>query len=167
MIDQAKQIDDLAIKIENLTRYNEQLEQRSTSQDGIIKAILETMKKGEDLFELRVSRVLHGLMKGLTHQLEHSIEHAQDELRLEQQGFNIMVVDGVKVKEGPQTILVTKTETGYDYSPASAPENVQNEGTETFSNYFNNNPQVFGDATELLVNIEVLAREPEKVTEDV
>lgn len=167
MTDQAKQIDDLAIKIENLTRYNEQLEKRAGSQDNIIKAILETMKKGEELFELRTSRVLHGLLKGLTHQLEHSIEHAQEELRLEQQGFNITVVDGVKVKEGPQTILVTKTETGYDYAPAAEPENVQNEGTETFTKYFNDNPRIFGEATELLVNIQALVRKPEEVVTDV
>lgn len=152
--------DNEAIQVERLTREVEGFKQRLESQEGIIKQILETMKKGEELFELRASRVLCNIFKGLTHQLEHSIEDAQNALRLETQGFDIQIVDGVHVKEGPMSIVVTrhKKEDGtylYDYAAAAEPEKVHNEGTETFNKYFDTNPTVFGDETELMVNISV------------
>lgn len=161
MTDLAQREDAQLIQIERLQRTVEQLKARAESQEDVVKAILETMKKGETLFELRCSRVLLDIFKGLTHNLEHSIEHAQEDFRLQEQGFDIVVIDGKTNKENPASILVRKTEKGYDYSPAADPENVMNENTAAFSMYFDRNPQIFGDETELLVNIKVLTRPPQ------
>lgn len=155
---QASQEDALSIRVEKQAREIDTLKDRCASLERGIEQILKIMQKSEELFELRSSRVLHNLFSGLCHNLEHSIEHAQHELRLENQGFDIQVVNGVTVKESANTILVVKKEEGqYDFSPAGDPENVMNEGTEPFVDYFEKNPQVFGDKTELLVNIIALA----------
>lgn len=152
--------DELVIANEKLTREIERLKSRAESQENVTKAILETMKRGEELFELRSSRVLLDIFKGLTHNLEHSIEHAQEQLRLETQGFDIKVVDGVETKEGAHSIIVRKTETGYDFSAVVDPDNVQNENTEAFVQYFESNPQVFAGRDEIVVNITMLVRPP-------
>lgn len=144
---------------EQLTRKLEKLEQHVQSQDEITKAVLETLKRGEELFELRTSRVLLNIFKSLAHNLEHVIEATQEKLHAESQGFEIKVVDGVNVKETDRTIVVRKTETGYDFSAASDPDVVCNENTTAFVNYFNANPDVFGDRTEILVNITVFVKQ--------
>lgn len=163
-----KTIDDLLIMNEKLTRTVEVLSERTNSAENAVKSILEIMKKGEELFELRASRVLLNIFHGLTHQLEHSIEHAQEELRLESQGFDIQVIDGVKVKENANTILVVKKAEGqYDFSTAADPTTVMNENTEAFVAYFERNPQVFGEQTEVLVNIKMFAPPPVDVPAEV
>lgn len=150
-------IDVLTIRLEKQTRELDQLKERCTSLERGIEEILKVMKKGEELFELRSSRVLYNVLNGLTHSLEHSIEAAQDSIRMESQGFDIKVVDGEEVKEGPHTIIVTKKGPGnYDFAAASAPDLILNDNTEPFVEYFEKYPEVFGDRTELLVNIAVL-----------
>lgn len=153
--------DQLLVANEKLTRAVERLTQRVDYQEQLIKTMLDTMKKSEDLFELRSSQVISGLFKGLTHQLDHTIEHAQEQLRLEMQGFDIKVVDGVTHKENEQSIIVVKTETGYNYSPVVDPTNVMNDNTETFNEYFNKHPEIFGERTEIIVNIIVMSKPTE------
>lgn len=150
-------IDVLTIRLEKQSRELDLLKDRVSQLEKGIEEILKVMKRGEDLFELRSSRVLFNVLSGLTHSLEHSIEAAQDSLRLESQGFDIQVVDGENVKEGPHTILVTHLGEGrYDFAAASAPEVILNENTEPFVQYFEKHPEIFGEKRELLVNIAVL-----------
>jgi len=155
-----EQLDKLLIANEKLQREVENLTKRTQINEEFTKGILETMKKSEELFELRTSRVLLDLFRGITHSLEHSIEHAQEQLRLETQGFDIKVVNGETVKETNMSILVAKTETGYNFSPATEPTKIMNENTQAFCEYFNRYPEVFGDRTEILVNISMLAKPP-------
>lgn len=127
---------------------------RSNELDVTILKILKTFKIGEEAFELRVARVLHNVMSGMVHQLEHSIESTAEGIAQLERGFDIYPVDGVTVKENDKTVLVTRlVEGGYNYSLASDPETVINEGTEGFSTFFDANPALFGDRKELLVNI--------------
>lgn len=151
-----EQFDKLLIANEKLLREVETMDLRIKKQDEFIKGILDTMTNSEELFELRVSRVIYNFLDGITHGLKHGIEAAQDEVRRKKQGFEIKVVDGNEVKEGPSTIIVTKTETGYDYAAASDPTKILNENTQTFSDYFNANPEIFGERKELLVNIQIV-----------
>lgn len=127
---------------------------RCNELDVTILKILKTFKIGEEAFELRVARVLHNVMSGMVHQLEHSIESTAEGIAQLERGFDIYPVDGVTVKENEKTVLVVRTpEGGYNYSLASDPETVVNEGTEAFSEFFNANQALFGERTELLVNI--------------
>lgn len=155
-----EQLDKLLIANEKLQRDVENLTKRAQVNEEFTKGILETMKRSEDLFELRTSRVLLDLFRGLTHNLEHGIEHAQEQLRLETQGFDIKVVNGTTVKENNMTILVVKTDTGYDFAPANEPTKIMNENTQAFCEYFERYPEVFGERTYILVNISMLAKPP-------
>lgn len=153
--------DQVVIRQERLTRELETLKERVASVEKSVEQVLMILQKSEQLFELRASRVLHNIFSGLTHNLEHSIEEAQQELRIDTQGFDIQVVNGTTVKENANTIQVVKREDGgYDFSAASNPDVVHNEQTETFCQYFDKNPEVFGDKTVILVNI-IVAQPPE------
>lgn len=151
-----EQFDKLMIANEKLLREVENMGLRVKKQDEFIKGILDTLTNSEELFELRVSQVIYSFLDNITHGLKHGIESAQDEVRRKKQGFEILVVDGKEVKEGPSTIIVTKTEAGYDYATAADPTTILNENTQTFSDYFNANPEIFGERKELLVNIQVV-----------
>lgn len=150
------QFDKLLIANEKLLREVEGMDLRIKEQDKFIKGILDTLHTSEKLFELRVSRVLYNFLDSITHNLKHGIEAAQAKVRAETQGFEIKVVDGKEEKEGPSTIVVRKTETGYDYAQVTAPDVIINDGTETFSKYFDENPALFGEAKEILVNISIV-----------
>lgn len=154
-------LDKVTIQLAKLQKEFAQLQKDYAGQTQITKSILETMQSSENLFELRCSRVLHNLLVGMAHQLEHVIEDSQQQLRLETQGFDIQVVNGTTVKEGPHSIIVTKRDNTYDYSAVIDPDNIQNENTETFNKYFDRFPEIFGDRTELIVNISMLDHKSE------
>lgn len=70
-----------------------------------------------------------------------------------ERGFDIFPVDGETVVENDKTVVVTKTDSGYNYALARDPETILNEGCDPFSEFFDANPQLFSDRKELLVNI--------------
>lgn len=145
--------DVLAQDVSKMKQDVASLVKRSKSIELTILQILKTFKVGEEAFELRVARVLHNVMSGITHELEHSISETAKSIAQLERGFDIFPVDGHTVKENDRTILVTRTETGYNFALASDPETLHNEGTEHFAEWFQQNPEVMGDRKELLVNI--------------
>lgn len=130
------------------------IQKRLDEADAFTIKLLHTLKRGEETFELRVARAHYNLYSGLTHSLEHSIEDYSRQLEARIRGFEVQVVDGKTVTETAQTIQVAKTaDGGYDYSPAAFPDEINNEGTEPFSKYFDEHPEVFGGRTVILVNV--------------
>lgn len=130
------------------------IQSRLNEMDSFTLKILHTLKRGEETFDLRVARAQYNLFAGLTHNLEHSIEDYSNRLQARIRGFEVHVVDGKTVLENSDTIQVTKkSDGGYDYSPAAEPDKINNVGTEAFSRYFDENPDVFGTKTVILVNI--------------
>ncbi len=130
------------------------LEQRMQALDATILKILQLFKRGEEAFEVRVSRVLSNAFKGIAHDLDHSIEDYSKAISQLERGFDIYLVDGETVKENEKTIQVTKREDGgFDFALASDPETLLNEGTEPFAQWFAENPAVMGERNEVLVNI--------------
>lgn len=148
------QLDVIAQDVSQLKQDVAQLTRRLKDFDVTILKILQTFKRGEEAFELRVARVLRNTLGGIVDNLDQSINaHAEAISQLER-GFDIYPVDGETVKENAQTILVRKRDDGeYDYSKASDPDTIINEGCGPFSKFFNDNPSVFGDRKQLLVNI--------------
>ncbi|ABY62951.1 hypothetical protein ST201phi2-1p119 [Pseudomonas phage 201phi2-1] len=137
------------IKME-LTKLNKRLDE----SDTFTLKILHTLKRGEETFDLRIARSQYNLFAGLAHSLEHSIEDFTSRLQARQRGFEVHVVDGKTVLENSDTIQVARvTEDTYDYSPAATPDEINNVGTEPFTKYFNEHPEVFGDRKVILVNI--------------
>lgn len=158
--------DQLAQDVASIKQTQADIQKRLNEFDGTILKILKLFKSGEESFEVRVARVLSNTFKGLTDNLDHSIEDAAKGVAALERGFDIYPVDGKTVLENEQTVVVTKTpEGGYNYALARDPESVLNEGCEPFSEFFDANPQVFGERTELLVNIiaytTAKAKEPE------
>lgn len=154
---------DIGIIKQELRKINKRLDET----DAFTLKLLHTLKIGEDTFDLRVARAQYNLFSGLAHTIEHSIEDYSAQLRKRRYGFEIHVVDGKSVLENAQTIQVVKnTEGGYDYSPAAFPDEINNDGTEPFTKYFNENPEVFGDRNVILINVLTEAPLPE-VSENV
>jgi hypothetical protein len=148
------QLDVLAQDVSKMKQDVAAVVKRCNELDVTILKILKTFKIGEESFELRVARVLHNVMSGMVHQLEHSIETTAEGIAQLERGFDIYPVDGTTVKENEKTVLVTRlVEGGYNYSLASDPETIINEGTEAFSAFFDANQAMFNDKQELLVNI--------------
>lgn len=122
--------------------------------DVTILKILQTFKRGEEAFELRVSRVLRNVLGGIVENLDHSIDSTAEAISQLERGFDVFPVDGVNVKENEKTISVTKGLDGsYNYALASDPDCIMNDGTEPFNTFFNNNPDLFKDRDTVLVNI--------------
>lgn len=141
---------DVSILKTELSKINKRLDE----MDSFTLKILHTLKRGEESFDLRVARAQYNLYSGLAHSIEHSIDDFTERLKSRQRGFDVEVVDGKTVLENADTIQVAKNaEGGYDYSPASRPDEISNEGTEAFTHYFNENPEVFGDRSVILVNV--------------
>lgn len=147
------QFDKLATDVCQLKQNNTLLTKRVSELESTILKILDTFKRSETTFELRVSRVLHQVLHGVTHELEHGIENAVRSLTVEEQGFDIYPVDNITVLENDKTILVTLKDDGYDFSLAVDPTTIMNEGTEPFVEWFKRNPAVMGNATQIKVNI--------------
>lgn len=150
---------ELAIVKMELIKLNRRLDEN----DQFSLKILQTLKISEETFDIRVARSHHNLLSHMTHSLEHSIESHADEIKARKRGFTVLVVNGKDVLENDETIQVTKLkEGGYDYSRAAEPLEVNNQGTESFSKYFDEHPEVFGERQTILVN--VLAFAPVKQT---
>lgn len=146
--------DQLAQDVAGIKQTQAAIQKRLEALDVTILKILKLFKSGEEAFEVRVARVLSNTFKGLTDNLDHSIEDAAKGVAQLERGFDIYPVDGHTVTENERTVLVAKTaEGGYNYSLARDPESIVNEGCEPFSQFFDANPQMFGDRKELLVNI--------------
>lgn len=146
--------DQLAIDVAGIKQTQAAIQKRLDELDVTILKIIKLFKSGEEAFELRVARVLSNTFKGLTDNLDHSIQDAAEGVAQLERGFDIYPVDGETVQENEQTVLVVKTEEGgYNYSLARDPETIINDGCEPFSRFFDENPQLFGERKELLVNI--------------
>lgn len=139
----------ISIMQSELIKINKRLDET----DAFMLKVLQLLKQGEETFDLRVARAQYNMFSGLTHTLEHSIDAHVESLKSMKRGFDVEVVDGVNVIENAETIKVVKTESGYDYSRAADEDNVDNTGTELFSKYFDENPQVFGERNSILINI--------------
>lgn len=146
-------LDKLSQEVANLRREVANLNKRIEESDVFTQRILATLKVSEETFDLRVARSQLNMYAGLTHSLEHSIEDYVAELKSRQRGFEVLVVNGKDVLENADTIMVTKTKDGYDYSKVTDPTVICNEGTELFNKYFDENPNVFGDRDVILVNL--------------
>lgn len=148
------QIDILSQDINKIKIAQSKINSRLETMDQTILRLLKVLQTGEAAFEVRVSRILSNTFKGLTHDLDHAIDSTAQSLARLERGFDIFPVDGKEVKENEKTIQVTRRDDGgYDYALANDPDLILNENTEAFSNFFNQNPTVFGDRKELLVNI--------------
>lgn len=156
MVDQSPNspLDMLARDVAFIKTELTKIQRRLDESDQFTLKILATMKRGEETFDLRVARAQFNLFSGLTHSLEHSIEDYTTRLLARQRGFEVQVVDGKTVLENAETIQVAKrADGGYDYSPAAQPDEINNASTEVFSQYFDENPSVFGDRKVILVNV--------------
>lgn len=150
---------DVSILKTELSKINKRLDE----MDAFTLKILHTMKRGEESFDLRVARAQYNLYSGLAHSIEHSIEDYSDRLKARQRGFEVQVVDGKTVLENADTIQVAKNaEGGFDYSPASRPDEINNFGTEALTRYFEETPSLFESRSVILVNVltEVLPEVP-------
>lgn len=146
--------DQTIIDLHTIKRSLMKIEQRMNDFDQTILKILQLFKRGEDAFDVRVSRVLSNSFKGIAHNLDHAVENYARSIAQLERGFDIYVVDGETVKETEKTIVVTKLDDGkYNFALASDPETYLNEGTEPFVVWFNENPHVMGERNEILVNI--------------
>ena len=155
-------LDKLAQQLSDLKREQGKILERMNSFDNTILKMLKVFKTGEEAFEVRVARVLSNTFKGLVDNLDHSIENAAIGVAQLERGFDIYPVDGDTVKENEKTVLVTRTpEGGYTYALATDPETHYHEGCEPFTKFFQDNPDVFGDRTELLVNIIAYTTQPQ------
>lgn len=138
------------------------IQKRLDAADTFTLKLLQTLKRSEETFDVRVARAQYNLFAGLTHSLEHSLDEYTRQVEARMRGFEVEVVDGKTVLENGSTIQVAKNaEGGYDYSPAAFPDEINNQGTEPFSKYFEDHPEIFGERTVLLVN--VLSELPPKV----
>lgn len=160
--------DQLVQKFNDLQLEHNQLKQRADVNDRVIKQLLNILKKGEETFDLRVGRVLHNCFNGLAHNLEVSLRGLTAELQAAEKGLFVDVVDGQNIKENADTIIVRKTETGFDYSRVTTPHVVENDGTEAISVYLVEHPELFVDRNEILINLSVtkgsqLTSEPDNV----
>lgn len=155
-------LDILARDVADLKRSVIAMTKRHQELDATILKILQTFKRGEESFDVRVARVLRNVMSGMVHELDHSIESTANAIAQLERGFDVYPVDGKTVLENERTILVTRTEDGgYNYALARDPENIMNEGCDPFSEFFNKNPEIFGDKKELLVNIIAYTTKPQ------
>lgn len=146
--------DRLTQDITGIKRELDKINQRLNEMDVFSLKLLGILKRGEESFALRVARAQLSLYSGLTHSLEHSISDYTDQLAAQIRGFEVHVVDGDKVVENELTILVTKkSEGGFDYSPAKDPFAINNQGTEAFTQYFQEHPELFGTEDRILVNV--------------
>lgn len=126
--------------------------------------ILQTLKRSEETFDLRVARSQFNVFAHISHSLEHTIEAYQKQLAELYRGFTVEVVDGKLVVPNSESIIVTKVGDGeYNYAKATDPDTINNEGTEPFTRYFNENPEVFGERKEIVVNISTMVRVPEEM----
>lgn len=158
--------DQLAQDVAGIKQAQASIQKRLDEFDVTILKILKLFKSGEEAFEVRVARVLSNTFKGLTDNLDHSIEDAAKGVAQLERGFDIYPVDGQTVLENEKTVLVAKTaEGGYNYSLARDPESIVNTGCEPFSKFFDDNPQLFGDRKELLVNIIAYTTMPKAMAE--
>lgn len=147
-------LDILSRDVSTLKQEVVRLNGRLAESDKLILKLLTLLKKSEETFDVRVARSLYNVFNGVSHNLEHSIDHYTEQLKQHDRGFNVDVVDGKTVLENDESIVVTKrTDGGYDFAKATEPDVILNEGTEVFANYFNEYPQVFGDRTEIMVNV--------------
>jgi hypothetical protein len=146
--------DRLTQDVAALRRELDKINKRLDETDLFSLELLKILKSSEESFTLRVARAQLSLYSGLTHSLEHSIEDYADKLAAKIRGFEVQVVDDEKVVENNLTILVTRREDGgFDYAPVSDPSAINNQGTEPFTKYFQENPAVFGDKAVLRVNV--------------
>lgn len=146
-------LDRIAQDIASLRQEVRRLALQVVEQEKFNVKMLQTLQRGEETFELRVARAQFNVFNHVAHSLEHTIEAYQNQLSALYRGFDVEVVNGETVVENAESVVVRKREGGYDYSRAVDPDVIQNEGTEIFSKYFDENPQVFGDRTEIMVNI--------------
>lgn len=129
--------------------------------------MLETLKRSEETFDLRVARSQFNVFAHITHSLEHTIEDYQRQLVDSYRGFTIEVVNGKSVLPNDQSIIVTKAGDGtYNYARATDPDVINNEGCEPFSRHFNENPELFGERKEIVVNISQLIRTPQEPVDE-
>ncbi len=157
-------LDRLAQDINIIKTEIAKIQKRLEAQDAFTFKILSTIKLTEETFDLRVARAQYNLYSGLAHSIEHSIEDFTERLQAQRRGFEVHVVDGKSVLENGDTIRVTKRpDSGYDYSPASQPDEINNTGTEALSKYFDEDPSVFGDRDVILINVLTKEPLPEKV----
>lgn len=148
------QFDKLAQKVNALELGITTVVKRVASVEDTMLRLLDTIKRREDSAELRISQTLHRVLSNVVHELGHSIDVTKEQLAQLERGFDIFPVDGHTVQENSKTVLVRRTSpTTYDFAMANDPGKVMNEGTERFTAWFNENPDVMGERDEMLVNV--------------
>ena len=149
-------VDQLSQQVAMIRRGLDQVIEQQRTYDKTILKILQTLKIGEEAFELRVARVLRNVLDGTVHDLDHKISETQANLEKLARGFDIFVVDGETVKENAQTMRVTKLDEAgqYLFARVNDPEGANHtEGTQQFIPFFEAHPELFADRKEILVNV--------------
>lgn len=149
-------LDKLSQQVAQLRSDVSKLTTHQRTYDQTILKVLQTLKIGEEAFELRVARVLRNVLDGVVHDLDHKIAETQANLERLARGFDIFVVDGETVKENAQTMRVTKLEEPgkYLYAKVTDPAGTNHtEGTQQFTPFFEAHPELFADRDEILVNV--------------
>lgn len=146
-------LQELYTKLDNLEKQNKLLSERIHITEGAVKSLMEVLGKQEKLFELRVCKVLGGFYHGMTDSINDAVATAQKEFKNQQRGFTIEKVDDVNVFRNDKTILVTKTETGFDFASVLSPEKIQNDNTGHFEEWLRENDEIFDGQQSCLVNI--------------
>lgn len=146
------------IDYSTLLRRIEKLEHRLVPTEKAVKTILEILSESEEIHEIRTLRSLSNFFTNLAASLQDNLGHAEDLIKAKRYGFTIEVVDGVNREVGEHSVIVKKTETGFDYSLASSPDEVRNVGTEPFTEYFKANDHLFNGQDSIVVDISTLRK---------
>lgn len=119
-------IDALAQQVQKLEQEIAKLRERSVQSDQTLLQVLEVLRKSEAAFQVRVTKALASVFGSMAHELEHAAQAHTLPIRT----MNITVISAEEAATITHAIYVTRTGEQYDFSLASSPERVVNEGTE-------------------------------------
>lgn len=119
-------IDALAQQVQKLQQEVSVCRDRLTQSDQTMLQILEVLRKSESAFQVRVTKALASVFGSMAHELDHAVQSHSTPVRT----MNIKVISAEEATTILHAIYVTRTGEQYDFSLASSPERIVNEGTE-------------------------------------
>lgn len=130
----------------------EALEKRLNFLEQSLKNTLELVVKKEQTLEITVTSMLARVFETMHVGLNQSLKTMHAQIVLKDSPFTIEPVSSPD-EINDQTILITKTKTGYDFASHLTPEVIANNNTELFHVFLDANPDFFRDKDTILANV--------------
>lgn len=119
-------LDALAQRLQQLEEKVSAQVQRAERAEKSLLQMTEILRKSESAFQIRVTKALANVFGSMAHSLEHAVQQHT----LPKREMNILVISEEEAKANPYAIYVKRVGDQLDFSLASNPEHIQNEGTE-------------------------------------